>query len=218
MSHPQSAQPGAIIDVTEKLAISREHVSRLHNDLNARESLWSGLELLYAQTRRLEKQLAPENLRGSISITWGNLPGVPLQVLHQVACFFDWYSVSACNFVSLTGWMARNCGLTSEGDADYRRRVIPIVLAHRNKIGAHTARVWPRDDGVATQEASNFRQLALKNDRLVANEMVLSRTTRGQSSNSRVLQPWSLTETHEQLRLRYVVPSASIDEDRPPVT
>ncbi len=211
MSPTQGVQPAATIDVTEKLGISAKDASRFHNDLNARESLWSGLELLYGQTRRLETQLAPNNLTGSISITWGNIPGVPLQVLRQVACFFDWYSVSACNLVSLTGWIAKRCGVTVESEADYRRRVIPVVLAHRNKIGAHAARVWPRDDGVATQEASNFRQMALRNDRLIANCMLLSRTTGGQSSNSRALQPWSLTETHEQLRVRYVVPAAPSD-------
>ncbi|MCG3131865.1 MAG: hypothetical protein FLDDKLPJ_02675 [Phycisphaerae bacterium] len=213
MSEPEGTEPSATIDLVDNFVLSAAQRSRLHNDLNARESLWAGLELLYAQTRRLEKQLVPQNLEGSISITWGNIPGVPLHILHQVACFFDWYSVSACNFVALTGWMAKMAILTAESDAEYRRRVIPVVLAHRNKIGAHTSRVWPMDDGIATQEASNFRQLALQNDRLVANAMVLSRTTRGQSSNSRELQPWSLTETHEQLRTRYVfrAPSPTAD-------
>jgi hypothetical protein len=193
------------LDVTDRIILSRQIASRFQNDLNARESLWAGLELLHAQTRLIEQRLVPVDLKDSISVSWGNIPGVPIHVLRQVACFFDWYSVSACNFVSITGWLAHTCKITTEGDLNYRRRVAPEILAHRNKIGAHAARVWPKDDGIATQEASNFRQLALVNDRFFANYMMLSRHASGQSSNSRALPAWSLTEMHEKLRKRYVV-------------
>jgi hypothetical protein len=179
MEQPQPTQnlEPVTLDVLDSLVISASDAARLSNDINASASLWSGLELLYQQTRRAEQQVVPRPLENSIAVSWGNVPGVPLSALWQIACFFDWYSVSACNFVSLIGWIAKNCGTTSESDRDYRRRVIPIVLQHRNKIGAHSSRVWPRDDGPATQEASNFRQLALENDRFMANYMVLMRTT-----------------------------------------
>jgi len=204
MSSTKNERRSVVIDLTDKLALSPDAAFLFQNDLNARASLWEGLELLYQQTRQLEQLLVPGKLEGVTSYVWGNIPGAPLQVLRRASCFFDWYSVSACNFVSLTGWIAKSAGIAAETESVYRRRVIPLVLVHRNKIGAHTSRVWPHGDGIATQESSNFRQLALADDRLVANYMVLSRSGGGQSSSSHALEPWSLTETHETLRHRYI--------------
>jgi hypothetical protein len=203
-----------LIDKADSIYIPKSLLSRYHNDVQARESLWAGLELLYAETRKLETTLVPEPLHGSYSAAWGNIPGVPLGVCRQVSCFFDWYSVSASNFVLLTGWLVEKAGdLENFTRNEYRWKVIPDVMAHRNKIGAHPSRLLPQSDGQATQEASNFRQLTLVNDRLYANYMVFARRTGGERTDSRALKRWSLTETHERLRQRFVVSESGTAKD-----
>lgn len=152
-----------------------------------------------------------------MSIGWGGIDGVPSIVLQRLACFFDWYSVSACNFVLLTGWLLQEASALPLKDAyEYRKQVLPDVLTHRNKIGAHPSRLFPQTDGQATQEASNYRQLALVNDRFFANYMMFVRRSGNEKSDSRDLKPWSLTETHERMRSQFVVapPSSETKDDQ----
>ncbi len=194
-----------VLDNLEQHSLSPGDRQKYLNDLNARECLWAGLELLYTHTRRLENQLAPTEMEGVKSMCWGNIPGVPLRTLHQTACFFDWYSISASSFVELTRWILQSSGMTMPSKRDYLQQIIPEVIRHRNKVAAHASRVWPMEDGVATQEASNFRQLSLDNDRLFVNRMVLTKRSGNQLSSSRELLPWSLTQIHEAMRKRYAL-------------
>ncbi|MEW6252135.1 MAG: hypothetical protein AB1716_15965 [Planctomycetota bacterium] len=197
-----------VLDNLVGLALSPEQATVFHNDLHARVTLWIGLDLLYRATRRLENTLRPDFPNGCVEVVWGNIPGIPLQLLARTACYFDWYSVSAANFVGLTGWIAQTAGLTTVSANEYRRSVIPLVLKHRNKVGAHFSRFKPEEDGRALQEASTFRQLGLVNGRFWANYMYFTHRAAGTTTNSRDLPPWCLSATHEELQGRYGEPPA----------
>ncbi len=193
-----------VLDRVEGYSWASSLVSKFYNDFEKRDSLWAGLELHYQQTRELEKRFAPKSEPKLVEMSWGNIPGIPVRLLRQVSCFFDWYSVSASSFVMLTGWLLEQGGQLVKGEKyDYRRRVIPAVTKHRNKIGAHPSRFNPKKDVRPVQEMSCIRNIGLVCGRWTANCMVLGIRDKSGISDSSELAAWSLTESHEALRERY---------------
>jgi hypothetical protein len=147
------------IDDLEPLECGSSALEQYSNDFRAIRDLWYGLEWLRFYVDELEKaeRLDPmEELSGRPV----RLPFVDPRP--PVGSCFDWYAVSACNLVSLIGWIAQKCGATTDSPDAYLKRVTPDVLVYRNKIAAHTSRVKPRgprgvEDGLAIQEISTMR-------------------------------------------------------------
>jgi len=64
-------------------------------------------------------------------------------VTRLLSCAFQWYAISAYNYVRLVGWLAiRNPKLLGE----YINKVIPTITEYRHKIAAHFAITIPKDD------------------------------------------------------------------------
>ena len=191
------------LDNIEDWTLTPEQRSKYHNDICALNVVWFGLEHLYATVLKCEQAVR----NSSVPRTQKRLPEEDkAQILAR--CAFDWYAVSACNFVSLIGWIAKQVGLTTEEHKQYLTRVLPAVEIHRNKIAAHYSRHSPRKDGHALQLASTmFFSLPQVNGRFVANAYMLSISRKGVSSDSAALLPWSVVETHDELRKRYSVGS-----------
>jgi len=133
---------------------------------------------------------------------FGNAPqlhGIPQ---HLVACAFHWYSVTACNYVRLVGWLV-NGGDTAKA-TEYLKHVLPEVYVWRNKVGAHFARTFPRGkDTPADLAKSVMFPISFDDDAFYAGSLVLVMTSKGQRSSSRKDMRWSLTHTHQQLSTRY---------------
>ena len=76
-----------------------------------------------------------------------------------VACAFHWYAVSACNYVSLTGWLAHGEAISDrvrkQKVKKYVQEVLGAVEAWRNKVGAHFALVYPFDEDSPADRASS---------------------------------------------------------------
>ena len=87
---------------------------------------------------------------------------------------------------------------------EYVKSVIPEVLAFRDKVAAHFA--WSSkhsQDNEAERLASIIPQVAFFEDTFQVQALTVSKVSSGKSSNSKVMQPWSITKIHQRLRERY---------------
>ena len=187
------------LDNIEDWTLPPVQESRFSNDLSAGRVVWFGLEHLYQNVLTCEQDYAKQ----FGSPTECRSPE-PRQAALLARCTFDWYAVSACNLVSLIGWIANQAGLTEEDHKRYLTRVLPAVEIHRNKIAAHFSRHSPKNDSYALQQASTMLfSLPWVNGHFVANAWKLGIRRKGVASDSSVLVPWSVVEIHKTLRRRY---------------
>ena len=142
-------------------------------------------------------------------------PG-PTTLLH---CLFDWYSVTACNYVGTVGALAYEQDGTRPKPGPYTEAVIPEVYAYRNKVGAHFA--WSKNnkrDNTAEREYSVFPKVSLMAGHYTVGSMTLGLKRSGVYTDSSAIEEWSLTEVHRRLTERYWPPtqSASDTASEPP--
>jgi hypothetical protein len=191
-----------ILDHVEKLELDQLLVNTRANEMRSLAYLGEGLQFLYLQVKRMEETVSSQidpNLRVQV---FGNHPLLKSVPLGMVACAFHWYSVSACNYARLVGWLG-NDGDTGKAD-EYVRRVIPSVRLWRNKVAAHFAATDPRpEDTPADLAMSVIFPVSFDDDAFYANSLTLSLRRSGSSSSSRTDMKWSLTHTHRELTARY---------------
>lgn len=187
------------LDAIKQWKLNSDQKSSFKHDLEKLGVDWFGLDHLYQTVLRCEGIYA----NGVVSTT-GRLSPEASRAAMFARCAFDWYSVSVYNYVSLTGWIAHEAGLTTEQFSKYRDDVLPVIKIHRNKIGAHYSRHTPHKDGVADQMASTmYNDVAFDGRHFVVNSWIVA--VIGAKSSKSTLERWSLAETHERLRERYGV-------------
>ena len=192
-----------ILDYVDKLNIPVEDAEQNYNELRSLNRLSIGLRHLNVLVESIESEIgeSSDNLDYQ-SLALGKDPrlkGVPQDL---VACAFDWYSVTACSYVRLVGW------LVNGGDIDearnYLYRVLPEVSVWRNKVGAHFAQTLPSDkDTEADLVKSVMYPVAYKDGAFYTQPFVLALVNAKGGSTSRSDMTWSLTHTHRQLSSRY---------------
>ena len=192
-----------IIDHIDNLELQDDEVEQYFNELRSLQHLSTGLSFLNDQVQRIEALVSGRLDNDLVFEIHGNAPqldGIPQEL---VACAFHWYSVTACNYVRLVGWLASG-GDTSES-REYLKRVLPEVYVWRNKIGAHFARIDPREkeDTPADLAMSVMFPISFYDDAFFANRLMLTIVSKGQASSSRQDMSWSLTHTHKRLSSRY---------------
>ena len=187
-----------IIDYVDNLEIPDEAAEQQFNELRSLEYLSKGLNFLNAQVQRLESEIRDRLGNDRIVRMYGSAPeleGIPQDF---VACAFHWYSVTACNYVKLAGWLI-NGGDTSKA-TKYLQHVLPQLHIWRNKVGAHFARIDPRpEDTPADLAKSVIFPISFDDDAFFEASLVL---TIGGSSSGLDLR-WSLTHTDDRLSARY---------------
>jgi hypothetical protein len=187
------------LDFLEQWTLPPNLEQQFSNDLSARRVLWFGLEHLYDTVASCERIYADH-----FASNKGEPSAEAVNSILLARCAFDWYSVSACNFVSLVGWIANKAGLTKEPHDQYLKKVLPELRIHRHKMAAHYSRHSPKNDSYALQVASTMLfSLPWVNGHFVANAMKVAVRRQGVSSDSSELVPWSLVEVHDRLRSRY---------------
>ncbi len=189
------------LDAIEDWTLATGDVPRFHDEFCTLEVVWFGLEHLY------DTVLSSEQTYASHPVSSGEgLPAEAEKAAFLARCAFDWYAVSACNLVSLIGWIAKEAGLTAEGHGKYLRRVLPAVVIHRNKVAAHYSRHSPKSDPEALRVASTMPVvLPVVNGHFVVNAYTLSLRRNGVTSDSSALRSWSVIQAHESLQSRYAV-------------
>ena len=193
-----------IIDHVDKLGLGDEAAEHYFNELRSLQYLAKGLSFLNAQVQKIEAVVTSkiDKRPGETVSMFGNAPqlhGIPQDL---VACAFHWYSVTACNYVRLIGWLVHGGDTTKA--TKYLKLVLPEAYVWRNKVGSHFARTSPwKEDTPADLAKSVMFPISFKDDAFYAGSLVLVMTSRGQGSSSRKDMIWSLTHTHRQLTTRY---------------
>lgn len=129
----------------------------------------------------------------------------------EVASFFNWFSLSLCNYLRLIAlidivnrrkWTVRDISKNSDSVkqycATYTKEIVPEVVTWRNKIAAHPALTDPRKDNVALLQYSVMDSFAFANRYFTAGYMQLA--SDGHDSK---MTPWALTEVYERLAPRF---------------
>ena len=187
-----------IRDHIEPFKLSNDFLAKHVNEINCVEGLWVGLSFLADSVGKIENANKPPD----ITFVWGNTPLLQNVPISLVTCSFHWYSVSACNFVRLIGWLHQQLNPTAPSHGDYVERVLPEVLPWRNKVAAHFARIYERDNP-AEQLASVIFQPKFEDGVFYAAPWTFRHSRGGNVCSSESLKPWSLTKVHAGLKERY---------------
>jgi len=189
-----------ILDHLDNLTLPDGH--HFGNEVAVLQSLAVGLDFLSTQIAGIEKEAWRRFANKARVLSYGNNPMLAWVPKDLVLCAFHWYSVSACNYVSLVGWLAKQVYPTRPEPKEYVRAVIPIVQTYRDKVAAHFARVFPRKDTPATLDASVLPSVTFYDDAFYVGAWAVMKTVQGVPSSSCDLR-WSLTKTHAELTTRY---------------
>ncbi len=177
------------------------------NEYWALVCLQHGMHYLYRQAcqcdNAVKQRVNPNDNRKYFGL--GNVPefqGIPKALL---TCSFHWYAISACNYVRTVGAIAyRQDPKKRPNPSRYVEKVIPEVLAFRNKVAAHFA--WSTTnnrDNDAERLVSIMPQLAFTNDSFHVAALSCTLRKAGKESTSETIQAWSICKVHEELQKRY---------------
>ena len=198
-----------IIDHIDNVELRDEDAEQYFNEFHTLKYLWTGLSFLNYQVQKMETEVnnrLDENYQVFMLGNHPQLKGIPQDF---IACAFHWYSVTACNYVKLVGWII-NGGATVEAHK-YLQDILPEVYLWRNKVGAHFAQTAPREEDTPADLAKSVMfPIAFEDDAFYSNSLVLGLKSGDQGSSSRQDMKWSLTHTHKQLVARYW-PNGSTD-------
>ena len=193
-----------LIDHIDKLELSENQSDLYYNDLGALGRLYTGLDYLYHQIRSFEGEVTARLGPGEHHIA-GNHPAFEGMPMSLIACSIHWYSVTACNYVRLVGWMTHQ--ENSKKALEYVKHVIPEVYLWRNKVGAHFTRSQPmKEDNVADQQLSVMNPVDYHSGSFHAGSAVfaiISTSEVKEVSSSKQSMMWSLTKTHLNFSARY---------------
>ena len=191
-----------IIDHVDNVELRDEDTEQYFNEFRSLQYLWTGLSFLNDQVQKIETEVNNRLDKNYRVFMFGKSDQLEEMPQNFVACAFHWYSVTACNYVKLIGWIIKG-GTTAEANK-YLQGVLPEVYLWRNKIGAHFAQTAPKkEDTPADLAKSVMFPIAFEDDAFYSNSLVFSMTSGDQSSSSRQDMTWSLTHTHKQLVARY---------------
>lgn len=167
--------------------------------------LWQGMEFLYRPAKKLDGATAPQSDPDKKFKMFASanalIDGLTSALL---TCSFDWYSISATQYVRTVGAIAYRQNNSCPTPIEYVDQVIPEIKIYRDKVAAHFA--WGtqhKNDKPAERQISVIPNLSFSNDTWVISGLMLTKKTGDKISDSSALQPWSISKVHEQLRKRY---------------
>jgi hypothetical protein len=111
------------------------------------DSVWQGLEYLYQQVERAEREraqslgLTDETAKNFSYCDFGSHPGD-----WMVCNYFVWYANALSNFIGVFRKAFR--------PREKLKKEFRSVITWRNKVAAHTSWVWPKGDSADTRNAS----------------------------------------------------------------
>ena len=134
-----------IIDHMERLQLGDDEAGRHFNELRSLGSLAMGLEYLNTQVLGIEWRKRNSLTEDQPVYIFGNSPLLKGAPHDLIACFFHWYSVTACNYVRLVGWLGY--GGDPKKASNYLKNVMPEVSLWRDKVGSSLLTGRPQGDG-----------------------------------------------------------------------
>lgn len=193
-----------ILDYIDEISVPGDVFSKPANEYWALACLREGLRFLNRQVAKCEENVGHRYNSQIKLVAFGSDPlftGIPQTLL---TCAFDWYAISACQYVRTVGTIAYQQDDTRPDPVSYVRTVIPEVLAFRNKVAAHFA--WTmknKRDNRAERKVSVMPQLTFQDGHFFVGSWKLHDRSSGETSTSEHIKPWSVTTVHERMCKRY---------------
>lgn len=213
-----------LLDLIQKTELPDDMKGQFFNELQALANIWRGMSFIYKSAQRIE-QRADEGLRAGAGFrtmppearkafegkdvryfSAGNDPALASVDKGLLYSLFQWYAVSACSYVRLVGYVAKKSGASNEEALAYVEKVIPKVKWFRDKIAAHPVRSSKesdRRDNEADRFGSVLYQVAYDSGRFYAPSWQVNIRSQRRQTAMTSPGPWSITQTHEELRNRY---------------
>jgi hypothetical protein len=197
-----------VLDHLDNITVPGRKFDQPANEYWALLCLWQGLEFLNRQAAHCGR-VARDGLGIPAGVavnymSFGNVSELARVPQALLTCSFQWYAVSACQYVWLVGAIARRLDGSRPLPRKYALRVIPEVQPFRDKVAAHYS--WGTEnkrDNDAERMASILPQLVFDGHAFGVAEFEVTLTREGKTSSSEKLQPWGICEVHERLRARY---------------
>jgi len=212
-----------IIDFADNFDLTQEECNIYSNELYSLKLLAEGLNHLNHIITFCEQKIHEQQVQSkseslaekmwyeytkdtSRSCIWeyGNTPTIQGMNKPLIECVFQWYAVSACNFVRTVGSIKKEKDNQQLRPNDYVKSVIPEVKNFRDKVAAHSARIADsKKDNKAERVMSVQPKLGIDDGKLTICPMVLGLKDAKQESTSASMMSWSISEIHKRLTLRY---------------
>jgi hypothetical protein len=110
------------------------------------------------------------------------------------------------------GWIAHRQDSNRPLPQEYVKKVIPEVLAFRDKVGAQFAGTTRnKRDTDAERLASILPPITFNGQAFQVGDLQVGVQSAGKESNSGCITPWGICEVHERLRARYWPETVSAD-------
>jgi hypothetical protein len=172
------------------------------------DTVWQGLEYLYLQVERAEKERAQslgstdETAKNFSYCDVGSSPGDSM-----VCNYFVWYANALSNFIGVFKKAFR--------PRENLKKEFRSVITWRNKVAAHTSWVWPKGDSAETRNASillfpefsaghfeigGFRFFRPRTESMVARVKKFLRKLLRIQVRDHPVWHWGLVRTHERLK------------------
>jgi len=196
------------LDYIDEIRVPGDVFSEPANEYWALVSLRDGLNFLYRQAAQCNEAVS-QRLDPKVQhmITGNNpiLAGIPQGLL---TCAFHWYAISACQYVRTVGAIAYHHDNARPLPLQYVERVIPDVLAFRDKVAAHFA--WTKKDSrdnEADRQISIMPQLTYNDDSFYIGGLKLTARTAGEITTSDEIGSWSITKVHADIMCKRYWPN-----------
>lgn len=193
------------LDVTEGWVLGAERTNALFWEIQSRETLWLGLEDLCTRVSGLQESgIVKTNPFNPLFLDDGQPKMAGDVPTALIVCWFQWFAVSASNFVGLTWRLARDADLTSVSRRKYQEQVMPEVVHWRNKVAAHLAITGPyEEDKGAMESLCVANHLTAQRGALQIAGLELHSQKVGEQATHAAIEGWTLTRVQAQLRDRY---------------
>lgn len=211
-----------MIDLKDKLELPDKMKSKFVNELQALANLWRGMCYIYKLVCEIERianekinngtvfQNMPPVVKKSFEgkdiryVSYGNDPAFNWLDKGLLYSLFQWYAISACNYVRLVGYLAKKTDSSRPKVSAYIEKVIPDVGWFRDKIAAHPVKAcYNKKDNEADRAASVLYQVGYNSGRFYASVWQVTIVRKGEKIAGSNPGSWSITKTHEKLSERY---------------
>lgn len=211
-----------ILDYKDNLDMPETIQKNVFNELQTLRNIWQGMCYLNRWTMEIERKANEKVSDGSVfqsmplevrkafegkkvrCFASGNTPGFEWLDKGLIYSLFQWYSVSACNFVLLVGYLRKQVNPEHGTPKSYRNNVIPTLVWFRDNIAAHPVRACnDKRDNEVDRISSVLYPIAFDKERFYAPAWKLTIGQNGRQTKGTNPGQWSITETHEILYNRY---------------
>lgn len=202
----EAAESQTVLDHIDRIAVPGNVFEQPANEFYALRCWWDGMELLSQQASKADEEAMRHiNPDGAFErvVCAGNIG--PRNVRHTILnCIYQWYSVTACQYVRTVGAIAKKINPNGPSPWQYVKKVIPNVLDFRDKVAAHLAfSKGDSRDSDADRVLSSLPQMEFDTTRFVIGPWRLTRSRGSGQSTAEFGEPWNVTEVHQELRKRY---------------